>query len=151
LSGIASDGTIGLQEIKSQGGFTFAQDPQNAQFDQMPRNAILSGVVDVIETPEGIAAEIVKIAHLFPLPPVSAADADKVKTGPEADLHRIFAMLQHAGGVDFTPYKQNTIQRRIARRMHLVKAADLHAYAQYLAEHPQEVKQLFEGVLIQVT
>ena len=43
LSGIASDGTEGVQAIKAEGGYTFAQDPTSAQFDGMPRSAILSG------------------------------------------------------------------------------------------------------------
>ena len=40
LSGTASDGTMGLQAIKAEGGITFAQEPQTARFDGMPRNAI---------------------------------------------------------------------------------------------------------------
>src|SRR5579863_2199231 len=46
LSGTASDGTLGLQAIKAQGGITFAQDPETAKFDGMPTNAITAGCVD---------------------------------------------------------------------------------------------------------
>src|SRR5262249_39692100 len=58
LSGIASDGTVGVQAIKSEGGVTFAQEP--TQYDGVPRSAIMSGAVDIVETPEGIAREIAK-------------------------------------------------------------------------------------------
>src|SRR5690349_16089751 len=66
LSGIASDGTQGLRAIKSEGGVTFAQDPRTAQYDGMPRSAIASGAVDIIDTPKGIAEEIGRIAQLLP-------------------------------------------------------------------------------------
>jgi len=32
LSGTASDGALGLQEIKGEGGITFAQDEKSAQY-----------------------------------------------------------------------------------------------------------------------
>jgi two-component system CheB/CheR fusion protein len=153
LSGIASDGTAGVQAIKAEGGFTFAQDPVSAQYDGMPRSAILSGAVDVVETPEGIAAEIVKIAERFavtgagPLP----AEPRMPAPGPDGNLRRIFSLIRNATGVDFTHYKHSTIQRRIARRLFLRKIEDLQTYADYLSRHPDEVKALFSDVLIHVT
>ena len=48
LSGIASDGTNGLQSVKAAGGVTFAQDPSTAQYDGMPRSAISSGAPGVV-------------------------------------------------------------------------------------------------------
>jgi two-component system CheB/CheR fusion protein len=38
LSGMGSDGTIGLQAIKAAGGLTVAQQPETAQFDMMPKS-----------------------------------------------------------------------------------------------------------------
>jgi two-component system CheB/CheR fusion protein len=58
LSGTASDGSQGLAAIKGEGGITFAQDPQSAKYDGMPRSAIAAGVVDFILPPEGIAREL---------------------------------------------------------------------------------------------
>ena len=76
LSGIASDGTMGVQAIKAEGGFTFAQDPTSAQYDGMPRNAILSGAVDIVETPEGIAREIARMSDRFGTRPAGARPVD---------------------------------------------------------------------------
>ena len=42
LSGAATDGTLGLKAIKSEGGITFAQD-ESAKFDGMPRSAVARG------------------------------------------------------------------------------------------------------------
>ncbi len=47
LSGAATDGTLGLEKIKTEGGITFAQN-QTAKFDSMPQSAIASGVVDFL-------------------------------------------------------------------------------------------------------
>ena len=58
LSGTASDGTLGLQAIKAEGGITFAQDGKSAQYDAMPRSAIASGAVDSVLPPEEIAKEL---------------------------------------------------------------------------------------------
>ncbi|MGE3978394.1 MAG: chemotaxis protein CheB [Nitrospira sp.] len=64
LSGTASDGTMGLEAIKAEGGLTIAQD-ESAKYDSMPRNAIASGCVDFVLSPEEIAKELARIAkHL---------------------------------------------------------------------------------------
>ncbi len=62
LSGTASDGTVGLKEIKMQGGITFAQD-DSAKFNGMPRSAIAANIVDFVLPPEGIARELTRVAH----------------------------------------------------------------------------------------
>jgi two-component system, chemotaxis family, CheB/CheR fusion protein len=51
LSGTASDGTLGLKAIKSEGGITFAQD-ETAKYQGMPKAAIASGSVDFVLSPE---------------------------------------------------------------------------------------------------
>ena len=61
LSGTASDGTLGLEAIKAEGGITLAQD-DSARYDSMPRSAIAAGCVDFVLSPEGIAKELARIA-----------------------------------------------------------------------------------------
>ncbi|MBW8778359.1 MAG: chemotaxis protein CheB, partial [Burkholderiales bacterium] len=46
LSGLDSDGAIGIKRIKEHGGLTIAQDPAEAQHDGMPQAAIATGMVD---------------------------------------------------------------------------------------------------------
>lgn len=67
LSGTASDGTLGLKTIKSAGGITFAQEPKSAQFDGMPKSAILAGCVDFVLTPKRIARDF-RRSHSAPAP-----------------------------------------------------------------------------------
>jgi two-component system, chemotaxis family, CheB/CheR fusion protein len=61
LSGTATDGTLGLEAIKAEGGITFAQD-DSAKYDSMPRSAVAAGCVDFIINPEDIARELARIA-----------------------------------------------------------------------------------------
>ena len=61
LSGTATDGTIGLEAIKAEGGIAFAQD-ESARFDSMPRNAVAAGCVDFVLPPKKIAEELARIA-----------------------------------------------------------------------------------------
>jgi two-component system, chemotaxis family, CheB/CheR fusion protein len=51
LSGTGSHGTLGIREIKRCGGMVMAQSPESAEFDQMPRSAIETGLVDFVLPP----------------------------------------------------------------------------------------------------
>ena len=46
LSGVDGDGALGIKRIKERGGLTIAQDPEEAEYDGMPRSAIATGMVD---------------------------------------------------------------------------------------------------------
>ena len=147
LSGTASDGTLGLKAIKTEGGITFAQDIKSAKYDGMPRSAIAAGCVDLVLPPEAIASELVRIGrhpYLGIAPPVRAGESDD-------ELHKIFIVLQKATGVNFTWYKYSTIKRRIARRMLLHKLESLKQYLRFLHENPAEPAALYEDILIHVT
>ena len=61
LSGTATDGTVGLEAIKAEGGITFAQD-DSARYDSMPRSAIAAGSVDFVLKPADIAKELGRIS-----------------------------------------------------------------------------------------
>lgn len=62
VSGYDSDGAEALRGIKEVGGITIAQKPDTAAQPDMPENAIASGYIDFILTPEDIAKEIARIA-----------------------------------------------------------------------------------------
>src|SRR5215510_1770748 len=65
LSGTASDGTIGLEAIKTVGGITIAQDEKTAKYDGMPRSAINAGCVDFVLPPERIAEELARLSQHY--------------------------------------------------------------------------------------
>ncbi len=55
LSGMGSDGSIGLRAIKENNGIVVVQEPESAKYDSMPRNAIESVVVDLVAPPNDAA------------------------------------------------------------------------------------------------
>ena len=150
LSGTASDGTQGLQAIKAEGGVTLVQDPATCKFSGMPDSAIASGVVDFALAPPDLARELIRLARH---PYLFAPGAVEPPVPPEsnADLQAILVTLRDAVGVDFSEYKETTIQRRLARRMAVRKSETLRAYAALLKEDGVEAQALFDDLLIHVT
>jgi len=147
LSGTATDGTLGLQAIKAEGGITFAQD-QTAQHDGMPRSAIASGSVDFVLPPEGIAQEISRIGrHPYSISPAKVP----AKREDEPSFTAILKLLRHATGADLSGYKTTTLHRRVNRRMLLQKSEGLPQYLAFLHENPAELEALYQDVLISVT
>lgn len=62
LSGVLDDGVLGVAAIRSRGGTTIAQDPEDALFPAMPLNAIQAGVVDHQVTAAEAGALLAKLA-----------------------------------------------------------------------------------------
>ncbi len=160
LSGTASDGTLGLEAIKTEGGIAFAQDPKSAKYDSMPRSAVESGCVDFVLTPENIAKEIARISrHPYVASGAVAEVARPVAQSVEAKVlpegadgfDQILILLQKTTGVDFRLYKSNTLHRRIMRRAVLNKMEGLEDYARYLGDNDSEVTSLYQDILINVT
>ncbi len=151
LSGTASDGTLGLKAIKAEGGIAFAQDEKTAKYDSMPRSAIAAGCVDFILPPEGIAKELARIGRHPYLIQTMAAEADEALAAGEDEINQVLALVRGATGDDFTWYKQNTIKRRIKRRMVLQKMDKLAQYVRYLRGNSQELQELYQDFLIHVT
>jgi chemotaxis response regulator CheB len=64
VSGYDGDGAAALCGIKEVGGITIAQKLDTAGQPDMPESAIASGCIDFVLSPEDIAQEIVRIAHV---------------------------------------------------------------------------------------
>ena len=146
LSGSGTDGTLGLEAIKAEGGLTFAQD-DTAQQRSMPRNAIAAGCVDFVLPPDEIAREIARISQHPYLRPAATWDA----TAGAAALTRIVQLMHLTTGVDFSNYRPNTLYRRIARRVILHRLEGLGPYVQLLERNPAELVALHQDILIGVT
>jgi len=130
LSGADSDGARGLEAIKAAGGVTFAQCQETAQVDSMPNTAIATGQVDFILPPEKIAQKLAEISRHPYIANVPGTESEARSTSPPSQdgLAIIFDLLRKATGVDFTYYKQTTLNRRIQRRMLLYKLERLEDY-----------------------
>lgn len=157
LSGMADDGTLGLRAIKAAGGVTFAQD-ESARFQSMPKTAIANNVVDKVLSPQDIARELEALsrqADVFRQTAqaleLTSQEADDEPETIDEDIKIIIGILRRSVGVDFTHYKMTTIRRRIIRRMLLFKYETLPDYIAYLKKHPEEMGQLYNDLLINVT
>ena len=153
LSGSASDGTIGIKDIKHQGGLTFAQN-DSAKFTSMPHSAIATGAVDYILSPKEIALELARLSkHPFVQSTkngLKTNNDDLIENG-NPYLKDILNQVYTSTGVDFHLYKMSTIKRRIIRRMLLYKIATLKQYAKLLTQKKEELDILYQDLLINVT
>ncbi|WP_348705106.1 chemotaxis protein CheB [Acidovorax soli] len=153
LSGMGTDGTLGLQAIKAQGGLALAQQPESAQFDAMPRSAIAAGCVDIVAQPADMPARILDMTRQQPTPDMGAdGKADEADLTPsQGELGAILNLVHEHTRHDLTLYKSNTLLRRIARRMAVHELTGMEAYKVFLQQNPQEIDLLFKEVLIGVT
>jgi two-component system CheB/CheR fusion protein len=148
LSGMGSDGTLGVRAIKEQAGAVFVQTPASAKFDSMPRSAIDAGLADVVAPVEELAAKIVSyLAHGPLIKPRNQPLPGKTQGGVE----KVCLLLRSQTGHDFSLYKRSTVHRRIERRMGLHQIDSIPDYVRYLQESPQETQLLFKELLIGVT
>ena len=58
LSGMGSDGTLGLRKIKDEGGAAFVQSPQTAKFEGMPNSAIDAGLANSVVSADKLVGGI---------------------------------------------------------------------------------------------
>jgi two-component system CheB/CheR fusion protein len=148
LSGMGTDGTLGLKAIKEAGGFILVQDPATAKFDGMPRSAVETGLVDVVAP----AGELVKklIYCLKHITKVQEAEPN-LESRSQSGLEKAIILLRAHTGHDFSLYKKTTLYRRIERRMSIHQIGSIAHYVRYLQENPQERELLFKELLIGVT
>jgi len=148
LSGTGSDGTLGIKEIKVHGGLAVAQDPETAQYDGMPKSAIMTGLVDYILPVEQIPSALIGyLKHSIAI----GRGGDPLLIGAEERLKKIFMLLHVRTGHDFRCYKRNTLIRRLQRRMTINHLREIQDYLAYIETHPEEIEALDKDLLISVT
>jgi two-component system CheB/CheR fusion protein len=150
LSGPGSDGALGVQAIREEGGLALAQDPQSAKFDGMPRGAISTGCVDFVLPPDRVAGELARIAREPRLINHSPAEEDTEFTGSEKDFADILDLLRASIRVDFDLHRQSTVRRRTLRRLVLLGLQSPADYVRRLKGHPEELHALAQDVLRRV-
>jgi two-component system, chemotaxis family, CheB/CheR fusion protein len=149
LSGTGTDGTLGLKAIKGAGGMTMVQEEQQAKYNGMPRSAIDTGMVDYILPVEKIPDQLQKyVQHPYIDTPEKVGVTEKQF---QSYIQKIFVMIRQTTGHDFSNYKQNTIRRRIERRLAVHQIGNVADYIRYIQQTPSEVETLFKDLLITVT
>jgi two-component system CheB/CheR fusion protein len=147
LSGMGSDGSLGLRAIKEKNGIAMVQEPGSAKFDSMPRNAIDSVNVDIVAKPSELPSRLREILKRIP---ELRSDSD-VEIKDKSSLEKITNLLRTYTGNDFSLYKKTTVYRRIERRMTVHSIDKIASYVHFLNENPKEIDILFKELLIGVT
>ena len=148
LSGMGSDGTLGLRAIKEKGGAVLVQDPASAKFDGMPKSAIDSGVADIVAPADDLPRKILAYLKRTPLVTSPGLELEEKSLGA---LEKVIILLRTHTGHDFSLYKKTTFYRRIERRMGIHQITKIANYVRYLQENSQELDLLFKELLIGVT
>ncbi|MBF0399004.1 MAG: PAS domain-containing protein, partial [Desulfobacterales bacterium] len=122
---------------------------ESCDYDGMPRSAIATGLVDYVLPPAEMPAQLVAyIRHAFGKKHsqiyVPATKSDDL-------LKKICILLRDQTGHDFSQYKQNTLIRRIERRMAINQIERWEEYQRYLQKNQTEAEALFRDLLIGVT
>ena len=143
LSGMGSDGALGVAEVHRQGGLVLVQEPETATFDSMPRSAMASGCVDAVAPAEELPARLLEL--------LNARRQGRPATPAADPLQRVIDTLRERGRHDFSLYKRSTLRRRIDRRIAVHALPSMDAYANLLAGNAQETDLLFKELLIGVT
>jgi two-component system CheB/CheR fusion protein len=147
LSGTGNDGSAGARAIKEAGGLVIAQEPEDAEFDGMPRAAIATGAVDLVlpvaRMPEALARYG---GHRYVRSGESAA-----APLPGDHFQKIIDLLRNKTSHDFALYKAGTLERRVERRMALAGIDDVDRYLELLAGDGDELRNLADDLFINVT
>jgi two-component system, chemotaxis family, CheB/CheR fusion protein len=148
VSGTGADGSTGLRRVKEYNGLVLVQDPSEAEFAEMPRNSIATGLVDFVMPVAAMPARIMTYRdQLRRMPHLAESQA----SDDEQALIEIFTHLRLRTGHDFTNYKRATVLRRLERRLAVREIISLPEYARYLRERADEADALLRELLISVT
>jgi two-component system CheB/CheR fusion protein len=157
LSGSGADGSVGISRVRERGGVTIAQQPDEAEYGEMPRSAIGTGDVDLVLPLDEIIPKVLALslnAKKIELPAPSDDESAQDDLMPDARINAIndvLDLLRARTRHDFASYKRGTIVRRIERRMQVNGLATAAAYRDYLARHSEETPKLLADLLIGVT
>ena len=147
LSGMGSDGSLGLSAIKEKSGLALVQDPLSSKFDSMPHSAINAVTVDFIAPVEQLPDLLFSYVNNRP----SLGPVTELPLKDKSALEKIFILLRLQTGHDFSCYKSTTLNRRIERRMGIHRIKKLVDYVRFLQENPKELEILLKDLLIGVT
>lgn len=144
LSGKGEDGVAGLKAVKSQGGWTLAEAPDEAEQPALPRRAIAAGAVDTVAAAGELAELVVRRVGVLAEGAAHGEADDEVLAG-------IIEQVLTETGHDFGPYKHSMLLRRIARRMQISGVAGMAAYLQLLRTNSEQTRLLYHDCLVSVT
>src|SRR5215212_9150060 len=141
LTGTGSDGAEGARRVKEVGGTVIVQNPETAQYPELPRS-LAPSTVDIVSDLDAIGPLLRDLLTGAYTP----SNPDE-----ERQLQSLLDQVRGRSGIDFSRYRQPTIRRRLQRRMADTGQDTVEQYSQYLRRHPEEYERLVSSFLIKVT
>ena len=159
LSGAGSDGLSGCRAIKAAGGKIIVQNLESCQLAGMPGAVIGAQLPDEILLPEQIAESLNyqnRLPQPLPQPPrpqkVNPAWTDITAAVDDADIFRqLFQSILALTKCDFSSYKEETLVRRLHRRMMTLNITSVRDYQIYTQKNPDELRKLQHQFLISLS
>lgn len=141
LSGSGSDGSAGARDVKQAGGTVIIENPDTTAYPSMPLS-LAPSVVDIVANRERVG-EILNelVIGGYVVPPMEE----------HSQLRTFLEEMRNENGLNFSAYKQPTIERRLQRRMAATGHQNFNDYVHYVRQHPEERQRLVRSFLIKVT
>ncbi|MFN8607928.1 MAG: chemotaxis protein CheB [Vulcanimicrobiota bacterium] len=137
LSGAGRDGCEGCRAIGRAGGLALAQAPEVARFPGMPQAAISAGAANRV-LPAEYMGELI-------------ADWLSSQQTIQGGLAGLLEQVKRVTGVDFRGYKEETLRRRLQRRLAGLKLSGLDDYLELVQRQPEELSRLQQDFLVSLS
>ncbi|NJB84746.1 two-component system CheB/CheR fusion protein [Lewinella marina] len=147
LSGMGTDGSRGLQEIRARGGIVLVQHPDSARFDGMPRAALVDQAPDLLLPPGELARRLAGLVSGVDDPTTT----EPGQPGPVELRQALLDRINEQSRIDFHRYRPGTIVRRIEKRMLAGQFGSLQEYVSHALGNEEELRELRQSFLIGVT
>ncbi len=153
FSGSGSDGSRGIRDLAQAGALVICESEKTAKFDGMPLSAQATGLVDMVLSPHEMGKALIQHAAN----PLDAKKSGDLAYRLEQDrlglrgTEAIYELFRHEYDLDFSVYKEATVQRRISRRVAMSDTPNIDSYAERLRNDKAELNSLYEDLLIGVT
>lgn len=139
------DGAAGLKNIREQGGAAvsavtkigFEHNKSNAEF------------IDYFTDPKETASKLLEIRESYLIN--RAYEEKDISAEDEEFFHQIIELIVLKSGTNFHHYKEQTLRRRIAKRMVITNQQNTERYLNLLKNKSAEQDLLFNDILIPVT
>lgn len=158
LSGTGSDGTKGIREIKSKLGAVIVQDEISAKFSGMPNSAIATGLADYVLPIHDIPVKVKQIAfpdQKFELShdnkDTGLSQEEETSALNKSGIERILRLIRSETRIDFSPYKETTLYRRIQKQMSEHNVHSVDEYLLFLEHEKHQLHNLAKDLLVRVT
>lgn len=150
LSGAGRDGTTGCLAIKAAGGITIALPPETTKFNGMPSSAIDANAVSYILSIDMIADRL-NCQFTEPNNSVVEATLGLPTHVTNTALAELLTLIFDATGIDFSGYKEETLLRRLDKRLSTLGLTSFDGYLNYIVRHGDELHTLQHLFLVSLS